>query len=122
MFLIIGCFTNNDGGGSKYRNIPNGEGGWGGLYLERPFNGGFIFGGAYTWRGLFSEFYGTSLLKRIRVFFYQTFRRLFQLGEAGAFAGTFHKSLILRNRTKAWTEKEKSIIVCLFSPPPNNVA
>ena len=37
----------------------------GGLYLEGPFNGGFfcvtrvwglIFGGAYTWRGLFSEF------------------------------------------------------------------
>ena len=33
------------------------------------FNGGFfalrvwglIFGGAYTWRGLFSEFYGTSV-------------------------------------------------------------
>ena len=22
--------------------------------------GGFIFGGAYTWRGLFSEFYGNS--------------------------------------------------------------
>ena len=42
-------------------------GGWGGgLYLEELFNGGFlryefgglIFGGAYTWRGLFSEFYG----------------------------------------------------------------
>ena len=38
----------------------------GGLYLEGRFNGGFlryefgglIFGGAYTWRGLFSEFYG----------------------------------------------------------------
>ena len=38
----------------------------GGLYLERRFNGGFfalpvwglIFGGAYTWTGLFSEFYG----------------------------------------------------------------
>ena len=38
----------------------------GGLYLEGGFNGGFfaspdwglIFGGAYTWRGLFSEFYG----------------------------------------------------------------
>ena len=38
------------------------------LYLERRFNGGFfafpvgggglIFGGAYTWRGLFWEFYG----------------------------------------------------------------
>ena len=23
--------------------------------------GGLIFGGAYTWRGLFSEFYGKSL-------------------------------------------------------------
>ena len=38
----------------------------GGLYLEGRFNRGFfalpawglIFGGAYTWRGLFSEFYG----------------------------------------------------------------
>ena len=36
-----------------------------GLYLEGRFNGGFlryrfgglIFGEAYTWRGLFSEFY-----------------------------------------------------------------
>ena len=41
----------------------------GGLYLEGRFNGGFfalpvwglIFGGAYTWRGLFSEFYGIFL-------------------------------------------------------------
>ena len=39
-------------------------GGGGGLYLEGQFNGGFlhyefgglIFGGAYKWRGLFSEF------------------------------------------------------------------
>ena len=38
----------------------------GGLYSEGRFNGGFlrydfgglIFGGAYTWWGLFSEFYG----------------------------------------------------------------
>ena len=38
----------------------------GGLYSEGRFNGGFlrydfgglIFGGAYTWRGLFSQFYG----------------------------------------------------------------
>ena len=38
----------------------------GGLYSEGRFNGGLfalpvwglIFGGAYTWRGLFSEFYG----------------------------------------------------------------
>ena len=40
----------------------------GGLYLEGLFNGGFFalpvwgacinFGGACTWRGLFSEFYG----------------------------------------------------------------
>ena len=43
----------------------------GGLYLEGRFNGGFflryrfgglISGGAYTWRGLFSEFYGTLSL------------------------------------------------------------
>ena len=41
----------------------------GGLYLEGRFNrgfwgyrfGGLIFGGAYTWRGLFSEFYGIRL-------------------------------------------------------------
>ena len=38
----------------------------GGLHLEGRFNGeffalpdwGLIFGGAYTWRGVFSEFYG----------------------------------------------------------------
>ena len=40
----------------------------GGLYLEGRFNGGLlryrfgglIFGGAYTWGGLFWEFYGIS--------------------------------------------------------------
>ena len=34
----------------------------GGLYLEGRFNGGFFalrVWGAYTWRGLFSEFYGS---------------------------------------------------------------
>ena len=34
----------------------------GGLYLEGRFNGGFFalpVWGAYLWRGLFSEFYGT---------------------------------------------------------------
>ena len=37
--------------------------GGGGIYLEGRFNGGFFAlpaGGAYTWRGLFSEFYGIS--------------------------------------------------------------
>ena len=37
----------------------------GGLYLEGRFNGGFFalrVWGAYTWRGLFSEFYGSSNL------------------------------------------------------------
>ena len=43
-----------------------------GLYLEGRFNRGFFalpdwgayinFGGAYTWRGLFSEFYGNKVL------------------------------------------------------------
>ena len=44
-----------------------GPGRGGGLYLEGRFNRGFfalwvsglIFEGAYTWKGLFSEFYGT---------------------------------------------------------------
>ena len=44
------------------------------LYLEGRFNGGFfallcgglIFEGAYTWRGLFSEFYGMSLVVGLR--------------------------------------------------------
>ena len=27
---------------------------------------GLIFGGAYTWRGLFSEFYGSTLLTMFR--------------------------------------------------------
>ena len=43
----------------------------GGLYSEGRFNGGFlrydfgglIFGEAYTWRGLFSEFYGGAIPK-----------------------------------------------------------
>ena len=45
----------------------------GGLYLEGRFNGGFfafpvgglIFGVAYTWRGLFSEFYGIYIFARV---------------------------------------------------------
>ena len=44
----------------------------GGLYLEGRFNrgflryllGGLIFGGAYTWRGLFSEFYSILLIQQ----------------------------------------------------------
>ena len=54
------CFTLYLRAISKYKP-PRG----GGLYLEGRFNGGFfalrvwglIFGGAYTFRGLFSEFY-----------------------------------------------------------------
>ena len=44
----------------------------GGLHLEGRLNGGFfchrfgglIFGGTYTWRGLFSEFYGSVLIEQ----------------------------------------------------------
>ena len=32
----------------------------GNFLIQAP--GGLIFGGAYTWRGLFSEFYGMSLI------------------------------------------------------------
>ena len=49
----------------------------GGLYSEGRFYsvflhyefGGFIFGGAYTWRGLFLEFYGISKLGLVEVKF-----------------------------------------------------
>ena len=37
---------------------------WGGLYSEGRFNGGFFalqVWGAYTWRGLFSEFYSSFI-------------------------------------------------------------
>ena len=58
--------------------IQNGGGGGGGLYLDGRFKGGFlhyefgglIFGGAYTWRGLFSEFYGitfTAVYPRLEI-------------------------------------------------------
>ena len=48
----------------------------GGFYLEGRFNGGFftlrvgelIFEGAYTWRGLFPEFYGILLQYLRRAF------------------------------------------------------
>ena len=59
-FTVFLCFTLYLRAISKYKPP-------GGLYLEGRFNGGFlryrfeglIFGGVYTWRGLFSEFYGT---------------------------------------------------------------
>ena len=41
----------------------------GGLYLEGRFNGGFFAlpdWGAYTWRGLISEFYGILVARGLR--------------------------------------------------------
>ena len=50
--------------------VPQGAYIWRGDLTEgflRYRIGGLIFGGAYTWRGLFSEFYGIqSEIKRIR--------------------------------------------------------
>ena len=54
-FLL--CFTLYLRAISKYKPLG------GGLYLEGRFNGWFFalrVLGAYTWRGLFSEFYGIS--------------------------------------------------------------
>ena len=56
-FLL--CFTLYPRANSKYKSLG---GGGGGLYSEGRFNGGVFalrFWGAYIWRGLFSEFYGT---------------------------------------------------------------
>ena len=56
--MSVGSFSRTAAGNRAYP---------GGLYSEGRFNGGFflrygfwglIFGGAYTWRGLFSEIYG----------------------------------------------------------------
>ena len=44
-------------------------------FLRYEF-GGLIFGGAYTWRGLFSEFYGTVLLSKM-LFLTSSVRELF---------------------------------------------
>ena len=39
--------------------------------------GGLIFGGAYTWRGLFSEFYSIHVNKRTCVYIFKMRRRLY---------------------------------------------
>ena len=59
--ILLNCFTLYSRANSKYK-LPGGlilfwrvdltEG-----FLRYDF-GGLIFGGAYTWRGIFSEFYG----------------------------------------------------------------
>ena len=54
--------------------------GGGGLYLERRFNGGFFalpVWGAYTWRGIFSEFYGIHVNKRTCVYIFKIRARLY---------------------------------------------
>ena len=33
--------------------------------------GGLIFGGAYTWRGVFSEFYGTNFIQDVNKLIYR---------------------------------------------------
>ena len=53
---------------SKYK--PSGAYMWRGDLTEgflRYRIGGHIFGGSYTWRGLFSEFYGTLKEKKAKV-------------------------------------------------------
>ena len=60
-FLL--CFTLYLRAISKYSPPPGGASIWRGDLTEgflRYEFGGLIFGGAYTWRGLFSEFYGSS--------------------------------------------------------------
>ena len=41
-------------------------------FLRYEF-GGLIFGGAYTWRGLFLEFYGIFLISNLVIYFYQEY-------------------------------------------------
>ena len=39
-------------------------------FLRYEF-GGLIFGGAYTWRGVFSEFYGTNFIQDVNKLIYR---------------------------------------------------
>ena len=73
-FTVSLCFTLYLRAISKYKPSPGGGGGgaciWRGDltvgFLRYEF-WGLIFGGAYTWRGLFSEFYGTLLSKHVTI-------------------------------------------------------
>ena len=61
-FVFEGNFTSTS---------PWGASTWSGDLREgflRYRLGGLIFGGAYTWRGLFSEFYGSLKLLEVRHF------------------------------------------------------
>ena len=61
-FAVVACFTLYLRAISEYKTHPPPAGG--DLYMEGRLNGrffalqvrGLIFGGTYTWRGLFSEF------------------------------------------------------------------
>ena len=57
--------------GSFPRTSPRGAYIWRGDVTEGLWRyefGGLIFGGGYTWRGLFSEFYGISIVKNLTDF------------------------------------------------------
>ena len=54
-FIFVGNFLNTS---------PQGAYIWRGNLMEGFLHywfGGLIYGGAYTWRGLFSDFYGSSM-------------------------------------------------------------
>ena len=60
-FTILLCFTLYSSANSKYKSLEGLIFGVGDLtqgFLCYSF-GGLIFGGAYTWRGLYLKFYGT---------------------------------------------------------------
>ena len=61
-FTVFPCFTLYLRANSKYK--PQGAYIWRSDFTEgflRYEFGEFIFGGAYTWRGLFSEFHGKAI-------------------------------------------------------------
>ena len=74
-FTVLLCFTLHLKAISKYKSP-------GGLYLEGPFNGGFFalrVWEAYTWKGLFSEFYGILNIKKKEMCFLLLTNELNQL-------------------------------------------
>ena len=67
-FTVLLCFALYLRASSEYK--PPGGLIFGGAIKRRVFcvtsfffgGGGAIFGGAYTWKGLFSEFYGSTMI------------------------------------------------------------
>ena len=105
-FTVLLCFTLHLKAISKYKSP-------GGLYLEGPFNGGFFalrVWGAYTWKGLFSEFYGILNIKKKEMCFLLLTNELNQL---------YKVYLTIKERTETCFKQNSNFFnLRFFQTPP----